>query len=73
MKLDSEEASKEGYTSVDEYLQAAQLTVFQPLHGDTVVDFFAPCNCKQGFPKDPNWKPSVTATDVRDVQSMIKK
>ena len=72
VKLGQEEATKEGYANMDEYLQAAQLTVFQPKEGDTVVDFFGSCNCPPDFPKDKAWKPSVTAQDVRDVQKMVQ-
>jgi hypothetical protein len=70
--FDSLSARKEGYVSLDEYLTAAQLIYFQPSGTDTTVDFFASCNCPEAFPKASNWKPSVTAKDVREVQELAK-
>lgn len=73
VRVDEAEAALEGYKSIPEYIQAAQLMYFQPAPNDTVVNFFGPCNCKENFPKSPEWIPAVTAQDVLEVQAMTKK
>jgi hypothetical protein len=66
------DAEMEGYSSLHDYLVAEQLMFFQPAPGDTVVDFYAPCNSPEQYPKSASWRPSVTAQDVREVQRIAR-
>jgi hypothetical protein len=73
VRFDKVDADTEGYASLDEYLQAEQLMFFQPEGTDTTVNFYAPCNCPEKFPKSADWKPSVTAQDVREVRALTQQ
>jgi hypothetical protein len=64
------DAAAEGYDSPHDYLIAAQTMYFMPTAPDTSIDFFGPCNCSEGYQRDPAWKPAVSKQDVLDVQAM---
>ena len=64
-------AAMEGFGSLQELLTAEQMIYFQPAQGDTVVDFFAPCNCEGNYAKSKDWQPSVTKKDVLEVRGMV--
>jgi hypothetical protein len=68
-----EEAQKEDFANLDEYIQAAQTMYFMPSGQDTTINFDAPCNCRANFPKSKDWKPAVTRQYILEVKAMTKE
>lgn len=67
-----EEATKEAYGSLEEYLKAEQMMYFVPNPVGSKVDFFAPIEAGIAYRKDPNWRPSIKESDIRDIEKMLE-
>lgn len=73
VEVSEDAAALEDYASVKEYIQAEQMMYFLPEKVGEKVDFFAPYPGKEGYRKDPDWKPIVSEQDVLEVQGMSRK
>lgn len=70
--LTQEEAEKEGVANIRSLLVLHQTTYFMPDSLGQPIEFLEPKVSTKGYPKNPNWRPTIYESDIFEFQKALE-